>query len=208
MPEKFISLNQSLYANGDSWFRAYGDVSPELTMRSGVHQRYPFLLIVSSFVSELLMEVALSSCDNSRIDICSNWNLSDLEYEVDVTLLSKGSSKVQVSLGLLNDSVSIFDLHFEPSTCKMPLQNWIGLEPNFVFSGDQLSGEIHLVPLVVVPHLAVLRRMRCLRAYERLHCQCLIQSICSTSVTSGYRSQVVLIEHDGRILSNWEFRRG
>lgn len=43
----------------------------------------------------MVIEEALSSCENSGIDIPSDSNLSDLEYANDIVLSSKDPSKLQ-----------------------------------------------------------------------------------------------------------------
>lgn len=94
--EKFISFTQLLYTSIWSRVRAYGDVWPEVTTRSGVGQG-PFLSICFlNFVMEMIIEIALSSYENVGINICANRNLSDLEYADDFMLPSEYSSKLIV----------------------------------------------------------------------------------------------------------------
>lgn len=54
------------------------------------------------------VKIIPSSCENIGIDMCSNRKPSDLDYVDNVVLLSEESSKVQVFLDRLNDSVGMF----------------------------------------------------------------------------------------------------
>lgn len=53
----------------------------------------PFTFSFQLFI-QMIMEIVLSSCGNSGIDICSHRKLSDLEYADDVVLLPEDSSKL------------------------------------------------------------------------------------------------------------------
>lgn len=55
-----------------------------------------FIISFLNFVAEMIMKLALFSCEISGIDICSDRNLSDLHYANNVVLLSKDSSKLHV----------------------------------------------------------------------------------------------------------------
>lgn len=61
------------------------------------------------------MEITVSSCDDSVIDICSDSKLPDLEYADDIVYLSEDSDRLWVFLDRLNDS----DTSFVPSTFKI-----------------------------------------------------------------------------------------
>lgn len=66
------------------------------------------------------MEIALSSCENCGMDICSDGNhLFDFKYADDVVVLSEGSSHLQIFLDRLRDSVGMFDMHFASSKRKV-----------------------------------------------------------------------------------------
>lgn len=56
------------------------------------------------------MKLAISSCENSGIDISSYRRMYGLKYAVDIELLNEGASKLQVSLGRSNDSVIMFEM--------------------------------------------------------------------------------------------------
>lgn len=55
------------------------------------------------------MKLALFTSKNSATTICSDMTLFDLDYADTVMLLSKHSSKLQILLGLLNNSVGCFE---------------------------------------------------------------------------------------------------
>lgn len=78
--EKFISLNQSLRANDQSQVRVYGDASYEFTRRRGFGQICTLSSSIFNFVNEMVMETVLYLDENDGLDICSDKNLSDLEY--------------------------------------------------------------------------------------------------------------------------------
>lgn len=55
----------------------------------------------------MVVEIALSSCTNSGVDVCSDRNLSGLKYMDDVVPLIGYLSKLQGFFGRLNDSVGV-----------------------------------------------------------------------------------------------------
>lgn len=65
------------------------DVSSQFTTISDIHQGRSVSLFLFNSVIEIAMEIALSTCGNSCIGICSDKKPSDLEYADDVVLLSK-----------------------------------------------------------------------------------------------------------------------
>lgn len=87
----------------------------------------------------MITEIALSSCENSRIAIFSNRNLSDFECALDVVIPTEGLSVLQVFLDLLEDNVGRFGLRSGPSKCQMLLQNWIHSKLSSVPTGKELS---------------------------------------------------------------------
>lgn len=60
------------------------------------------------------MQISLSSCDNSGANICSDRDLSDLDYTGTIVLLIEYSSKLLV-FDLSNDGVGIFVTGFPPT---------------------------------------------------------------------------------------------
>lgn len=74
--------------------------------------------IILNLVIAVAMEIAPSPCENSRRDICSDRNLSG----ENAVLLNEYSSKLQVFLNRLDDSVSIFGDSF----CAFKEQNVVG----------------------------------------------------------------------------------
>lgn len=96
--EKFIPLTQPLYANNRNRIRAYGDVSPEFTRTSEVRHGCPISPFPFNLVIAMLVEVTVSSYEDSGIDVCTDRNLSELGYANNVALLNEGSSKLHVFL--------------------------------------------------------------------------------------------------------------
>lgn len=76
------------------------------------------------------MKISLSSCKNNDIDICSDRNLSDLEYAEDAVLFSEDPNELQVLLDCLNDSMC--GMRFALWKCGMLLRGCIGSKPNLV----------------------------------------------------------------------------
>lgn len=83
-PGKFIPLIQSLYSNNPTEFAPTAKFHPS-SLRESVS--------LVNFVIEMVMEIALSSCENSSTDNCLDSKLSDLEYVDDVVLVSEDRSK-------------------------------------------------------------------------------------------------------------------
>lgn len=75
VPEKCISLIQSLYANNRRRVHAYDDLSPNFIMGSGVRQNCLLSSFLFHFVIEMAMEIALFSTENDGLDIFSNRKL-------------------------------------------------------------------------------------------------------------------------------------
>lgn len=77
------------------------------------------------------MEVPLTLCENSGIDICPDRNPSGLEYADETVLLSQ--KQKAVSLPQLDDSARMIGMLFDSSKLRMLLQSSIGSQPNFVY---------------------------------------------------------------------------
>lgn len=96
--EVFISTFQSLYANSRSRVRAYDDLTIGFTTEVLLVTAGTISTTLFSFFSKIAMEIVLSLCENSALDICSEKSLSDLEYTDQVVLLSEDSSIVLTML--------------------------------------------------------------------------------------------------------------
>lgn len=68
---------------------------------------------------EMVRELALASCENSGIGICSDGNLIDFQYADDVALLSENLSKLQVFIDRLDDTMGTLGIHFASRKCEM-----------------------------------------------------------------------------------------
>ncbi|VDP95639.1 unnamed protein product [Echinostoma caproni] len=85
------------------------------------------------------METALSSCENSSIDLLPGSRLFDLEYADDVVLPSEDSGKFWAFLDGLSASVSMFGMRFAPLKCKMLLHDWVGSAPSLTLTGEVME---------------------------------------------------------------------
>lgn len=83
-----MSFIQSLHVNSQSPVRARGDFSPEFMMRISVGHDLPIHL----FFIEMVTKLSLPLGENSGIHICSDRNLSDIEYTCYNVLLIEDSS--------------------------------------------------------------------------------------------------------------------
>ncbi|VDP92715.1 unnamed protein product [Echinostoma caproni] len=88
-------------------------------------------------VINLILVIALSSCEDSGIDLLPGGKLSDLQYADDIVLLSQDPGcKLQAFLNSLSTSVAMFGMRLAPSKCKMLLQDWFGPAPNLTLTGE------------------------------------------------------------------------
>ncbi|VDP68109.1 unnamed protein product [Echinostoma caproni] len=71
---------------------------------------------------DLILETALSSCEDSGIDLFPGGRLSDLEYTYDIVLLNEDPGKLQAFLDSLSASVAMFcDYYFPERPRRAPL---------------------------------------------------------------------------------------
>lgn len=82
------------------------------------------------------MEIALSSCANSGIIVCSDRKLLSVELLIDIVMLNKNPNDVQVFLVLLNLNVGMFWMCFGFWKCKILFHDCMGLKPNLFLAGD------------------------------------------------------------------------
>lgn len=97
------------------------------------------LLFPLNFTNEMGVETAPFSYGEIGIDICSDMELSNLEYADDVLLLSDDPSRLHIFIDPLNDSMCL-RLGWTKQL-RMLFQDWIGSKPNIFLAGEQL-GEI------------------------------------------------------------------
>ncbi|VDP92533.1 unnamed protein product [Echinostoma caproni] len=90
------------------------------------------------------METALSSCEDSGIDLLPGGRLSDLDYADDIVLLSEDPDKLQTFLDNLNTNVAISGMRFAPSKCKMLLQDWVGPAPSLILPGEPEDESVYV----------------------------------------------------------------
>lgn len=73
--EKLSSFIQSMYVNSRSQVRVYGHLSFGFTAESGIRHDRPLLAFLFTFFTDFPIELALSSCKDSGIDIFSSRKL-------------------------------------------------------------------------------------------------------------------------------------
>lgn len=98
--------------------------SPKFITRSGVLRSFLPFIFVFNFVIVTVIEIALTSRDNSGTNVCADRSLSDLKYADDGGLLIEDPIKLQVFLDCPDDCVGIFGMRFVPSRCKMLLRDF------------------------------------------------------------------------------------
>lgn len=124
-------LSNLLFGNSQGQVRAYGNISPAFTKTNDNRWRCLLPYFFFNFITETVITIALSSCENSCTDISLDGKVIDLEYADDVPM-SVDPSNMSVFLHLLNDSVGLFGMDSVPSVCKMLLQNRIGSKPKSI----------------------------------------------------------------------------
>ncbi|VDP41817.1 unnamed protein product, partial [Echinostoma caproni] len=87
----------------------------------------------------MIIETALSSCEDSGIDLLPGGRLSDLQYADDIVILSEDPGKLQGFLESLSAGVAMFGMRFALSKCKMLLQDWVGPAPSLVPTGELIE---------------------------------------------------------------------
>ncbi|VDP90187.1 unnamed protein product [Echinostoma caproni] len=104
--------------------RKNAEAEAKLTVNVTLRPHLIPLTTMHQFVDvDLITETALSSCEESGIDLLPGGRLSDLEYAGDVVLLSEDPGKLQAFLESLNGSVAMSGMHFAPSKRKMLLHD-------------------------------------------------------------------------------------
>lgn len=132
----------------------------------------------------MVIEIVLSSCENSWLDICSDRNLADLELYS--KMLLRYGAKMQVNCAFFSIvwtiaqlcSGCVFHLSDEKSCCRIELAQ----SRNLFLQGNSWIKRIDLVGRVVASHLMVGYRMKYRRPYTRLDWQPLIWRTSTMSI--------------------------
>lgn len=114
LAEKFILLFQSLYANS-----------------RGHHDKLSSSKLIS-FISffDTVINISLVPCEKNVNDICSDRDVSDLEYANVVLLMNEEPSKSESIFDCLNNSADMLGMCFASLKCKVQLLDWIGFAPD------------------------------------------------------------------------------
>lgn len=75
-------------------------------------QGYSYSLFFLNSAIPKTMEIVLSLCKNSSIQICSDGKSPNSEHASDVVFLSEGPGKLKVVLHRLNDSAATFGMFY------------------------------------------------------------------------------------------------
>nr|CAX83711.1 endonuclease-reverse transcriptase [Schistosoma japonicum] len=139
VPQKYINLVKALYSNTTSRVRAYGELSSDFAISSGVRQGCPLSPFLFNFIIDLLLEVTLSSAEFSGIDILPGGPLIDLEYADDIVLFGEDTDKIQSLLVALSNNARMFGMRFSPSKCKLLLQDWPASTPELRIGSEEVE---------------------------------------------------------------------
>ena len=139
IPSKYLNILKALYHDSRGRVKVYGKLSPEFTTSSGVRQGCPLSPFLFNFVIDMILELSLSSSNDCGVELLPGGRLTDIEYADDIALLGTDPSKMQLLLSNLGDVSAQFGLHFAPSKCKVLLQDWSGLQPSLMVSGEPLA---------------------------------------------------------------------
>ncbi|CAH8568014.1 unnamed protein product [Heterobilharzia americana] len=99
-------------------------MSGELRSSTTVRQRRPLSPFLFNFITDILMEVSLSSPDYTDVDRIAGQFSLDLEYAHDIVLLGEDADKMQSLLNTLGGKLRMFGMCFSPPKCKLLLQDW------------------------------------------------------------------------------------
>lgn len=193
VPEKFISLIQSLHVNSQRRFRTYNNVLRKFTTRSVARQITLFPPLFFNFFIEMLIKIVISLRGNNGIDIRLDGKLSVFKFVEDVVLPTEDPNK----LWLLS---IIWMIMQECLTCVLHRRRiecccMIGLAKGrtlFSQKSNQMR-QTDLVTWVVVSHLVVVHSKEYPRAYRRPDWLLLIWGTCYVDVVAGYRWNVEYI---------------
>lgn len=116
----------------------YNNVSPEFNKKRHPRHGYNPSNFLFIFVTEVFIDISLPSFENRDIQVCSEKNLSGLEYAVDVILLNGDSSSLEVVL-------IVFTIMYVCSGCvlhrrksNMLLQELMDSKLNLFLQGTQI----------------------------------------------------------------------
>lgn len=91
------------------------------------------------FITEVIMQITLSTCENTGTNMFSGKILFDSEYAGDVVMLNEDPGNLQIFLDLLIGNVGMLEMRFALSRCSMWLQDWVSSKPNLVLARGQLN---------------------------------------------------------------------
>lgn len=139
VPRKFINLLRALYSQTLGRVRAYGELSAQFSIASGVRQGCPASPFLFNFAIDDVLELALQDYDEGGVELLPGNRIRDLEYADDIALLCDEPQSAQTILDRLVVSASRFGMTFAPNKCKVLLQDWTGLIPDLTLGGIQLD---------------------------------------------------------------------
>lgn len=179
MPEKFISLTQSLYASSQSRVHAYGNLPPEFTTRSYVRHSCCFS---PSPLGCLWKQPYFPMRIVTGFNL--NYNMGAIPYYWE---------NIQVNFGCFSIIWMIVYLclgcifHLRSVNCCFKT---IGSNLKLLLEGVNWMRWTNLATWVILSHLVVLYRLNFHCTYKRPDCHLLAWGICDVGVTPSYRSKV------------------
>lgn len=90
-----------------------------------------------------MVKIGISARENGGISSSPDRKLFDLKYADSFVLLTEDTSKCQIFLACLNDSVNRLAMRFALQKCKMLLHDWLCCKLNLVILGGDM-GEAHM----------------------------------------------------------------
>ena len=124
MPRKYVNLFKALYNTTTGQVRAYGSLSPQFDISSGVRQGCPASPFLFNFVIDAVLQNTLDEYYHGGVELLPGSRITDLEYADDIALLCEDTEAAQRVLDNLSVSVSYFGMTFAPQKCKVLLQDW------------------------------------------------------------------------------------
>ena len=138
VPPKYINILRALYSNTVGCVRVYGELSPQVSITSGVRQGCPASPFLFNFAIDDILEFALQN-DTDGVQLLPGNRLRDLEYADDIVLLGDQLQALQVILDRLTSSASCYGMAFAPTKCKVLLQDWTAQAPVLSIGNETLE---------------------------------------------------------------------
>ena len=104
MPGKYVNLFKALYSTTTGQVRAYGSLSPQFDISSGVRQGCPASPFLFNFVIDAILQNALNGSHLEGVELLPGSRITDLEYADDIALLCEDTIYIYIYI-VTEDSV-------------------------------------------------------------------------------------------------------